>query len=149
MAFSGIRLVAIIAVLVGIAAPASASASADAGFNCADVFQMFARGSGQDVGRSREAKTFFREVRREIGSGVSVTSRELGASAYQGNRYPAVGGVVNLLEGEFAWFGKLIGGEYRASVESGRAEAAAYLNDRARACPGERWVLGIIFHDAA
>ncbi len=121
--------------------PASGRSEAQAAFACRDVFVTGARGSGQSVGdANEEILQFFSELKGRIDTTViSYDERELGSSAYDGFQYPAVGlDFINLLDAEFG-LGPI--GDYRESVEEGIAEAAAYLNDRAAACPDEVWVL--------
>jgi hypothetical protein len=122
----------------------AAPAGAADGPACAGVGLVFARGSGQPLGY-REAPRFFAKVAGRIGAAASVASYELGTGTHGGARYPAAGvgvdsaqEIVNVLD---AWTG-VAGGTYRASVESGADELAAYLAERSTACPGERHVVG-------
>lgn len=103
-------------------------------FECTDVFTLFARGTDQTVTQSDETNEFFSEVRDRIAPPLSITERELGEDSYDGHQYPASSG----LDAEIFF----LSGGYRESVDEGTAEATAYLNDRADACPNERWVLG-------
>jgi hypothetical protein len=112
--------------------------------SCAGVNVVFARGSGQPLGY-REAPRFFQKLTARLGSTVSVATYELGTEAHAGARYPAAGvgvdsaqEIVNVLD---AWTGAP-GGTYRASVQAGADELAAYLAERAAACPAEREVVG-------
>ena len=136
------RTVALLVVMAAVAAllalPGRAAAASP---GCADVFVLFARGSGQTVGSSRETDKLFAEVRSRVKGGMTVATRELGADPVEGHQYPAVGGLLALAEGEVSWLG-VLGGEYRASVTEGVSEAQAYLNARAAECPDEQWILG-------
>lgn len=134
-----VALLVVLAALAALLALPGRALAATPG--CADVFVMFARGSGQGVGSSGETDKLFAEVRSRVKGGMTVATRELGAQAVDGHQYPAVGGFLNLAEGEFSFLGAL-GGEYRASVTEGIAEAQAYLNGRALECPDEQWILG-------
>ena len=144
-----LSLIVAVALIVGLLSGIVGSAGAQV-FDCSDVFITFARGSGQEPNLpGREVQTFFDEIQDRIGPGVSVATRELGATAYEGNQYPAVGiglgsvqSFLNLLDAESSLLGGTLGGEYRDSVQEGTDEAVAYLNDRAIACPDEVFVLG-------
>jgi hypothetical protein len=107
---------------------------------CGDVTLVFARGSGQEL-NEREAPVFFADVERVLGTGVSVTTYELGAESHGGARYPAAGGWRDMIEAEASWTG-FLGGRYRASVAAGVTEMTSYVTERAAACPGERFVVG-------
>ena len=144
------RPVLVLVLVFGLLGPIS-PAVGQASFDCVDVFMLFGRGSGQALGASPETNRFFEEVEARLAEvpaggndggvdGYSIETRELG-EGYNGLSYPAVGGFRDLIEGEASWTG-FLGGMYNESVEEGRDEAAAYLNDRAAACPGEQWVLG-------
>lgn len=126
-----------VAMLTTLVAPATAQE-----FECQDVFLMFARGSGQAVTASPETDAFFDGVIDRLDPGISVTTRELGQDDYGGDAYPARGGYATLLEGEASWTGPVTGGDYNGSVDEGVSEAAAYMADRASACPEEQFVLG-------
>ena len=138
--FLRVGLLAALLLVLGLV-PAIRPASAQSSFECADVFVTGARGSGQDFGdEEQEVRQFFSQLEGRIEtSTITYAERELGAEPYDGFQYPAVGlDFVNLLDAEFG-LGPI--GDYRESVEEGIAEATAYLNDRAEACPDELWVL--------
>ncbi|MEN8239484.1 MAG: cutinase family protein, partial [Actinomycetota bacterium] len=135
-----IALVLALVVALGVVATPPPT-SAQAAFDCADVFVTGARGSGQEYGaEAQEIRRFFSLLQDRIDTTtITYAERELGKDPYDGFQYPAVGlDLINLLDAEFG-LGPI--GDYRESVEEGIAEAAAYLNDRAVACPDELWVL--------
>ncbi|SHM54327.1 cutinase family protein [Cryptosporangium aurantiacum] len=114
---------------------------------CGDVTVVFARGSGQRLAQ-RESAVFFAALSVRLGTAVRATAYELGTATYGGTRYPAVGVGVdssdafeNLLDAGSYWTGNA-GGRYRASVRAGAIELRAYLEQRLRACPDERVILG-------
>ncbi len=135
------RTVPALAVALLAHATVLASPALPQAFTCGDVFAMFARGSGQSAGSSGEVNTFFDELRGRIRGDLRYDQRELGESAYEGHQYPARGRLRDLIEADASWTG-IFGGEYRSSVEEGRDEAGAYLEDRVAACPNEQLVLG-------
>jgi hypothetical protein len=134
---AGLILWAATAVVAG---PAAAIGAAP----CAALGMVFARGSGQPLGH-REAPRFFQKLAARLGPAVTTSHYELGSAAHGGARYPAAGvgvdsaqAMVNVVD---AWTG-VEGGSYRASVQAGGAELAAYLAERTAACPTEPQVVG-------
>ncbi len=115
-------------------------AAGQTSFDCVDVFLMFARGSGQQVGLSEETDAFFAEVQARVSQPVTIATRELGETPFEGDAYPAAGfGFLDFIDQGVP--GSFIA-DYEDSVAEGRREAAGYLNARAAACPNESVVLG-------
>jgi hypothetical protein len=114
-------------------------------FTCRDVLAYFAGAMGTGVGDRSEQVNFFLELGFRVDTRKMTYERHVAGDGdgYDGHRYRPETDIADIAR---AWdrlhnFGDETGTYYR-DVAEGVAEAAPYLNDRARACPDELWVLG-------
>ncbi len=101
----------------------------------ADVFLVFARGSGQNGADhpQKEMNAFLGGVRSHTPEGLRIAERKLGLEGkYKGEHYRAVPAIWGLVPGPV----------YGNSVQDGIDELRLVLQDRAKDCKDELWILG-------
>ena len=126
----------------------ASAATSDPNLACTDVKFVFARGSGVEVGSTRDYVPFVNAVTNQFSQGnLSFSFYELGSKAggYSGRSYPAPGIGISTWKRFDTSLGALFSGgasgTYGDSVEEGSDEAMSFILLYRAKCPSSKIVL--------